>query len=61
MATYYFVIFFLPIFPICRYRVISSGNSYRFLGKGPLRTFDKLHLAAALILIAFMIFSSNQR
>jgi uncharacterized protein YuzE len=57
MATYYFVLVFLPIFPICRYRVISSGNSHRFLGKGSLRQFDKLHLAASLIIIAFIIFS----
>jgi hypothetical protein len=55
IATYYFVFFFLPIFPICRYRVISSGSSYRFLGKGSLRPFDKLHLAASLIIITFII------
>lgn len=52
MATYYFVFIFFPIFPICRYRVTSSGNSYRFLGKGKLRTFDKVHLAVSLALIA---------
>lgn len=28
MTTYYFVALFIPLFPICRYRVISSGNSY---------------------------------
>jgi uncharacterized protein YuzE len=61
MATYYFVLFFLPIFPICRYRVISLGNSYRFLGKGSLRPFDKLYLAASLIIITFIIFSSLSR
>jgi hypothetical protein len=55
MATYYFVLFFIPIFPICRYRVISSGgNSYRFLGKGPLRTFDKWHIAISVGLIIWM-------
>ncbi len=31
LSTYYFVFLFIPIFPICRYRVTSSGDSYRFL------------------------------
>ena len=52
IATYYFVIFFIPILPICRYRVIRNGNSYRFLGKARLRTFDKWHIA---IVIGFII------
>lgn len=57
MATYYFVFLFVPIFPICRYRVINSGgNSYRFLGKGPLRTFDKWHIAVSVFIILFMFF-----
>ncbi len=55
MATYYFVLIFVPIFPICRYRVISTGgSSYRFLGKGPLRTFDKWHMAISICAILFM-------
>ncbi|GEO42600.1 hypothetical protein SAE02_67480 [Skermanella aerolata] len=49
MATYYFVALFLPLFPICRYRVISTGNGFRFLGKAPLRTFDKWHLAISIV------------
>ena len=52
LSTYYFVFFLIPIFPICRYRVIPTGNGYRFLGKAPLRTFDKLHLFFALALMA---------
>jgi hypothetical protein len=56
MATYYFVFFFIPIFPIARYRVIPTGGGYRFLGKGPLRTFDKWHIAISLGLIALMFF-----
>lgn len=52
MATYYFTALFFPIFPISRYRVIQDGNSYRFLGKGPLRQFDKIHLAVSIVLIA---------
>lgn len=55
MATYYFVALLIPIFPICRYRVIYSGaNSYRFLGKGPLRTFDKWHIAISIGIIVWL-------
>lgn len=54
MATYYLVFLFIPVFPLARYRVISSGNSYRFLGQGTLRTFDKWHIAISLGLIALM-------
>lgn len=57
MATYYFVALFIPIFPICRYRVISDGNAYRFLAKGPLRRFDHVHLAISIGLIAWMMLS----
>lgn len=50
MTTYYFTALFIPIFPICRYRVIDASNGgYRFLGKGPLRPFDRWHLAASCI------------
>jgi hypothetical protein len=51
MATYYFIFFFVPIFPIARYRVIPTGGGYRFLGKGPLRTFDKFHIAITIGLL----------
>lgn len=55
MATYYFVILAIPIFPICRYRVIATGtNSFRFLGKGPLRSFDKWHIAISIGIILWM-------
>ena len=57
IATYYFVILAIPLFPIARYRVIQNGNSYRFIGKAPLRTFDKWHIAATCIAILF--FMSN--
>jgi len=59
MATYYFVLIAIPIFPLCRYRVTSSGRSYRFLAKGPLRAFDKFHWAGSLALIAYLLFSQN--
>lgn len=54
LSTYYFVFFTIPIFPICRYRVISTSGGYRFLGKAPLRIFDKWHIAVSLGLIALM-------
>jgi hypothetical protein len=55
LATYYFVALFIPLLPICRYRVINAGNgSYRFLGKAPLRTFDRWHLG--LVLAGFFTF-----
>lgn len=56
ISTYYFVLLLIPIFPICRYRVIPAGpQSYKFLGKAPLRTFDKWHLGIA-IAIGVIIF-----
>lgn len=55
LATYYFTFFFIPIFPICRYRVISTATGYRFLGKAPLRNFDKWHIAIAIGVILWII------
>jgi hypothetical protein len=57
MATYYFVLFFIPIFPIARYRVVPTNGGFRFLGKGRLRTFDKWHIAISLGLIVLMFAS----
>lgn len=54
MATYYFVFFAIPIFPISRYRVIPTEYGYRFLGKGTLRTFDYWHIAISIGLILLM-------
>lgn len=54
LSTYYFTVFFFPIIPISRYRVIQNGNNYRFLSKVPLRTFDKWHLAISLGIIAWI-------
>lgn len=62
LSTYYFTLLFIPIFPICRYRVIPTGGGYRFLGKAPLRVFDKCHLFISLTLMtlfAFNIFSQS--
>jgi hypothetical protein len=55
-TTHYFVALFVPIFPLGRYRVINvQGNTYRFLGKLPLRTADRWHLAIAAMAILAMI------
>lgn len=59
LATYYFVFIAIPIFPICRYRVIPTGNGYRFFGKAPLRPFDKWHLAISVGLIIWFIVAIN--
>lgn len=63
LSTLYFVILFIPIFPIARYRVVDVGdNAYRFIGKAPLRNLDKGHIALVLILaIIFLatVSSSN--
>ncbi len=60
VSTYYFTALFFPIFPIARYRVRLVGDrTYQFLGKLPLRTFDKLHLAASIGLILYVIVASN--
>ena len=57
MATYYWVIFWIPIFPVCRYRVIFIGkNFYRFLGKGPLRTMEKWYRVIPICIFLFIIF-----
>ena len=59
IATYYFTALFIPVFPIARYRVIQSGNGYRFLGKTQLRQFDKIHLAISLGLIVAMFLGAQ--
>ena len=41
--------------PIARYRIIQNGNSYSFLGKYPLRSFDMWHLAISAALIGLVI------
>jgi len=60
LASLYFVILFIPIFPIARYRVIQEGeNTYRFLGKAPLRNFDKLHIGLVILFIGALFFKGN--
>ena len=60
MTTQYFVVMFVPLFPVARYRVISEdGSSYRFLGKGKLRGVDWVHWAAFFVLLLY--FAKNSR
>lgn len=56
ISTYYLIILAIPLFPLARYRVTQQGNSYRFLGKAPLRPFDWWHIAitCSIILALFL-------
>ncbi len=54
LSTYYFVFLAIPIFPIARYRVTSTGYGYSFLGKAPLRTIDIWHIVISVALIVWM-------
>lgn len=58
MATYYFVVLFVPLFPLARYRVVPTEGGYQFLGKGKLRSFDKWHIAISAGLLALLIANS---
>ncbi len=59
VATYYFVLVFIPIFPIARYRIRRvQGNRYQFFGKLPLRAFDKWHLGIAAAVVAGLIMAA---
>lgn len=55
VATYYFVLLFLPILPLRRYRVIPIDRGYRFMRKVPLRRFDKLHLSIVAAAVAWFV------
>lgn len=56
VSTLYFVFFYIPIFPIARYRVSSNyDGSYRFYGKLPLTTGNIVHIIISLILIVLAI------
>ena len=55
-TTYYFTFLYFPIIPLRRYRVTQEGHSYRFLGRMPLRKFDKWHIGIALSLILIAVF-----
>ena len=55
LTTHYFVMLFLPLFPIRRYRVVRhDGNRYEFLGRAPLRDLDKWHIGIFVALLLGM-------
>ena len=55
-TTHYFTIFFIPIFPISRYRVIAAGErSWRFLGKLPLSRNNRWHLGVSLSAVCLAV------
>ncbi len=60
IATLYFVVLFLPLFPVSCYRVIAARNGWRFLGKVPFGRVQKLHLAAFLATLVIWIVSSSR-
>jgi hypothetical protein len=55
VATYYFVVLFIPIFPVARYRVSKEGSQYRFFGKLPLRKGDRWHVAISITALTAVI------
>ena len=55
MTTHYFVVLFFPLFPVARYRVISDGDSYQFLGKGKFRGIEWAHLAIFALIVIYMV------
>jgi len=53
LATLYFVLLWIPLFPLGRYRVrYVPPRSYSFLGRVPLRKGDKWHIAITPLVIA---------
>jgi hypothetical protein len=56
--TLYFVVLFIPVFPIARYKLTSQGNSYSFQGKLPLHQWQKVWLWIAIIVIIGIILSA---
>jgi curved DNA-binding protein CbpA len=56
ISTIYFVVLFIPIFPLERHRVIDQGEQgWKFLGKVPFSTGNKVHLAVSAIILLFML------
>lgn len=56
IATLYFVILFIPVFPIACYRVIQRGeDSWSFLGKVPVGGGEKKHRAIALAAFCVLV------
>lgn len=56
VAVLCFCVLFIPLIPIARYRVSSfDGKSYRFYGKLPLTTSNKIHALVGISAIIFII------
>jgi hypothetical protein len=62
-AIYYFVVAFLPIFPLASYRVIFNGNgTYNFISSIPLDKFARIHQAVIVLpLLFFMIHAATYK
>lgn len=63
ISTLYFVLLFVPIIPLARYRVKDAGtNSWYFLSKAPFRALDKWHLgiSCALLLLFIILASASE-
>lgn len=57
VATLYFVVLFIPLFPIACYRVIPRGGSaWSFLGKVPYSKREKRHWIAFAMAVAVLLF-----
>lgn len=55
LATYYLTCFWIPVFPLARYRIINAGeSSYRFLGQAPMERSDQIH--RLITVVAFVWF-----
>jgi hypothetical protein len=55
VATLYFVVLFIPIFPISCYRVIPhQGGGWNFIGKVDWSDRERYHLWAALAIIGIL-------
>jgi tetratricopeptide (TPR) repeat protein len=60
IATLFFVVLFIPVFPIAAYRVRNAGgNQYQFFGKVPLTKWAFLPSALIAVLILFMLISNS--
>lgn len=55
VATRYFVLFFLPVFPVTSYRVRPEGRGWVFLGRVPFGRNQRVHLGAFLVVLAALL------
>lgn len=59
-STLYFAFLFIPLIPLGRYRVVPMGDGRtRFLGKMPLGTRDKWHLALVAGAVLWMLMAGS--